>query len=224
MDCFTHRHLGRWTFFAGKARSAQWALVVTMVGVLACGGIEPGTTTVAATSGSEATASGSSDTAGGSETGVPASCECFDSPFGLVVDDCAAGTDCGAYGAQPESEWECNDSTEGPDIDVEANEAVVQCILDAVEAAQPFQFQHDINYGRPSNCSNRYSAFPDGELHVIASEQEDLCFSDVTSIKSGFDLSACAGTSGAEGWDCIEAAIASASAGGTCWEEEHCES
>lgn len=206
---------------------AQHALTFLATAVLACGGIEPGTgtdATTASTGGAtDAPATEPDATVGGAETGVPASCECFDSPMGIAFDDCAAGTDCGGYEELPTDEWECNDGTEGPDIDDVANAAVVQCILDAAAAAQPFQFRLEISFGQPSNCTNRYYAFPSGELHVVESEQNDLCFTDVASIKSAFDLTACAGMSGAEGWACIEAAIASATADGTCWEDSHCE-
>jgi hypothetical protein len=178
---------------------------------------ETGTTETAATepAATEPATTGSSNIAG---------CECIPRDVPSVQNVCAMGAQCGSY---TEGEVTCDDGTGwGPEQEefyAEANAMAVQCILDAAAGGDPFSFEHREIPSASSNCSTVYAASPDGSLQLTRTEQTDLCFDYTTSIKSAFDLAACQGMSGPEGWGCIYAAIEAATTEGTCWEDSYCE-
>lgn len=174
----------------------------------------------------EAPSESTSAAESGPETGGGdiAGCECM-VESGNPENTCAAGALCGTYHEVSNS---CDDATGGSDPEedafyAESNAMVVQCILDEAAAGGPFRFAHAENASSPTNCRTEYAFQPGGTLQSIATEQHDLCFDYVTSISSGFDVAACAGMSGPEGWECIQAAIADATVEGSCWEDRYCE-
>jgi hypothetical protein len=207
----------------GRSRAAQWALVVATV-LAGCGVIEPATTDGGASdTEAVATETGTTETGTTGSSNV-AGCECLPLGVGLPQNVCAMGVQCGLY---HEGEVECADGTglePGEEASyAESNAMVLQCILDAAAAGDPFRFEHREVPGGQHSCSTEYAAAPDGMLQLIFTEQLDLCFDYVTSIKSGFDLAACQGMSGTEGWACVYGAIGSATTEGTCGEDSYCE-
>lgn len=157
-------------------------------------------------------------------------CACVDvDGYGIPEIGCPAPprTDCGVYqeydpvdvdsGGQEDPPEGCVLDDEG-EVDCEmANAAVVDCVVQAQQQADPFTVLWAQTPEPTASRERRYFGDPDALVRIAVTWNDLQVRWDDATVRATPDLSGCAGASDAQtGWQCFEDTFAQAEALGVC--------
>lgn len=91
--------------------------------------------------------------------------------------------------------------------DIEPNDAVVACVIEAAAAGEAFHFGYILNDGGQHAIYDDHYLAADAPMRVRRYEPNDHTGNVSGTLRAEPSFEACQGLGGIEGWDCISAAL-----------------